>query len=102
MNSDMQIQESTQRAVGRILWQAGQADALEDVLQGALLNALKSQARFEGREGAQYGTWFHRIAVNKALEYRRRNWRLLTGQGTSESDTERMEPLSILDAQPDT
>jgi len=49
MNSDMQIQESTRRAVGRILWQAGQADALEDVLQGALLIALKAQARFEGR-----------------------------------------------------
>ena len=43
----------------------GSDDEAQDALQEALLSAFKALARF--REGAQLGTWLHRIAVNAAL-----------------------------------
>jgi RNA polymerase sigma-70 factor, ECF subfamily len=49
----------------------GRADA-EDVVQTALLNAVRSAERFEGRSLVR--TWLHRITVNEAInQARRRN-----------------------------
>jgi RNA polymerase sigma-70 factor (ECF subfamily) len=43
----------------------GSDDEAQDALQEAFLSAFKALGRF--REGAQLGTWLHRIAVNAAL-----------------------------------
>ena len=44
--------------------------AAEDVVQDAMLSAVKSAERFEGRAAA--ATWLHRIVVNAALMHLRR------------------------------
>ncbi|MGH0034174.1 MAG: RNA polymerase sigma factor [Myxococcota bacterium] len=43
---------------------------VEDVLQDAYLSAYRNLAEFEGR--ARFSTWLTRIAVNRALDRRRR------------------------------
>jgi RNA polymerase sigma-70 factor (ECF subfamily) len=48
---------------------------VEDVLQEAYLTAYRKLAEFEGR--ARFSTWLVRIAVNKALDRRRRRFELL-------------------------
>jgi RNA polymerase sigma-70 factor (ECF subfamily) len=47
----------------------GRTDA-EDVVQMALLNAVRSAERFEGRSLVR--TWLHRITVNEAINQARR------------------------------
>jgi RNA polymerase sigma-70 factor (ECF subfamily) len=48
-------------------------DSAEDVVQNAFEKALRAQERFEGR--SRYSTWVHRIVVNEALIWLRRERR---------------------------
>jgi RNA polymerase sigma-70 factor (ECF subfamily) len=48
---------------------------VEDVLQDAYLAAYRSLSEFEGR--ARFSTWLTRIAVNRALDRRRRRARVV-------------------------
>jgi len=48
---------------------------VEDVLQDAYLAAYRSLPEFEGR--ARFSTWLTRIAINRALDRRRRRARLV-------------------------
>ncbi len=53
----------------------GRPELAEDVVQDAFINAFQSLNRFNGR--SEFGTWFHRIVVNGALNMRRREERLV-------------------------
>jgi RNA polymerase sigma-70 factor (ECF subfamily) len=48
----------------------GDADEAEDAVQDAMIKVWRHLDRFEGR--AAFTTWLHRIAVNAALDRRRR------------------------------
>ncbi|MGH0032582.1 MAG: RNA polymerase sigma factor [Myxococcota bacterium] len=60
------------RAVRAILRDEGE---VEDVLQDAYLAAYRKLSEFEGR--ARFSTWLTRIAVNRALDRRRRRARVV-------------------------
>jgi RNA polymerase sigma-70 factor (ECF subfamily) len=70
-----------------------EADAV-DAAQDALLSAVRSIARFDGR--SSFGTWLYRIATNACLdELRRRRRRPLVGlPGESDDDWERTGTVS--------
>ena len=48
----------------------GNSDEAEDAVQDAMIKVWRNLGRFEGR--AAFTTWLHRIAVNAALDRRRR------------------------------
>src|SRR5688572_29114288 len=48
----------------------GDVDEAEDAVQDAMIKVWRHLGRFEGR--AAFTTWLHRIAVNAALDRRRR------------------------------
>lgn len=53
----------------------GDAQAAEDVVQDAFERAFAGLPDFNGR--SSFGTWLHRIVINRALNIRRRERRLL-------------------------
>ena len=59
----------------------GNADDAQDVFQEALLAAYRGLPRFRMDSG--FATWLYRIAVHKALKFRRRRQR--TAQGEQEA-----------------
>jgi RNA polymerase sigma-70 factor (ECF subfamily) len=67
------------RAVRAILHNEGE---VEDVVQEAYFPAFRHLAEFAGR--ARFSTWLVRIAVNGALERRRRNARVAALDPTTE------------------
>lgn len=73
------------RAVRSILRNESEA---EDVVQEAYVSAYRHLSSFEGR--ARFSTWLVRIAVNAALDRRRRSARLVLADPTDEE--RRSEP----------
>jgi RNA polymerase sigma-70 factor (ECF subfamily) len=67
------------RAVRAILREESE---IEDILQEAYLVAYRNLAEFEGR--SRFSTWLVRIAVNKALDRRRRRSKLVALDPDSE------------------
>ncbi|MEO1366386.1 MAG: RNA polymerase sigma factor [Acidobacteriota bacterium] len=61
---------STFRVTFRVL---GDEAAAEDAVQETFLSAYRRLASFDGR--AQFSTWLHRIAVNRAIDLRRKRRR---------------------------
>lgn len=81
-----------ERAV-RVAWRlvGGDRAAAEDVTQDALVRAYRALPRF--REEASLDTWFYRILVRQAHNYRRwRGVRRLWSGGDSESAPELPDP----------
>ena len=69
----------------RMLWRAawrilGDGDAAEDAVQEAFLRAWRSFSTFDDR--AELATWLYRIAVNAAIDLRRKRGRT-EGRGTA-------------------
>jgi len=54
-------------------------DAAEDIVQNALVKALRGHARFRGQ--ARLSTWLHRIVVNESLMWLRSQGRRLRRHG---------------------
>lgn len=55
---------------------AGDRETAQDLVQDTFLSAFRSLAQF--RRESRIATWFHRIAVNKVLNYRsRRRWKAI-------------------------
>ncbi|MFN8614163.1 MAG: sigma-70 family RNA polymerase sigma factor [Vulcanimicrobiota bacterium] len=55
---------------------AGDRETAQDLVQDTFLSAFRSLAQF--RRESRIATWFHRIAVNKVLNYRaRRKWKVV-------------------------
>jgi RNA polymerase sigma-70 factor, ECF subfamily len=73
----------------------GRADA-EDVVQTAIVNALRSADRFEGRAAVR--TWLHRITVNEALDHLRRRRSGEVFQNPLEETVEPQSPEVGVDA----
>jgi RNA polymerase sigma-70 factor (ECF subfamily) len=56
----------------------GDPDDAEDAVQDAMVKVWKNLPRFEGR--SSFGTWIHRIAINAALDRRRRRATVPAGE----------------------
>lgn len=68
-------------------------DAAQDIVQDTFLSAFRGFAGF--RLQCRVSTWFHRIAVNKVLNYRAK--RKLTVVSLHPSDDERTRPVELVD-----
>jgi len=62
----------------------GDVDEAEDAVQEAMVKVWRHLGRFEGR--AQFTTWLHRIAINAALDRRRRRGAVHVASGTPDED----------------
>jgi len=89
-------QDRLYNAIFRFL---GNADDARDVVQEAFLSAFRGLKKFRG--GSQFFTWLYRIAVNHALDWKRRGktLRALSEAGTATRHNEPADP-SVL-ASPD-
>ncbi len=67
---DRLYQASYQKLFRTVLAVVGNPAAAEDCVQDACLKAFRSWARFKGDAPAE--AWLHRIALNSALSWRRR------------------------------
>jgi RNA polymerase sigma-70 factor (ECF subfamily) len=67
---DRLLAEARPRLYGLALRVLGDPDEAEDAVQDALVKVWRNLGRFEGR--SSFSTWLHRIAVNAALDRRRR------------------------------
>ena len=67
---DRLLGEARPRLLALALRVLGDADEAEDAVQDALVKVWQKLYRFEGRSA--FSTWLHRIAVNAALDRRRR------------------------------
>ena len=69
-----ELVEAHSERVFRIAWRIlGDAARAEDATQETFLKVYESLDRFDGR--ARFTTWLHRVAVNAALDIRRREAR---------------------------
>ncbi|MEM1180972.1 MAG: sigma-70 family RNA polymerase sigma factor [Acidobacteriota bacterium] len=65
------VVEAHSHSVFRVAYRLlGDEAAAEDAVQETFLSAYRRLASFDGR--AQFSTWLHRIAVNRAIDQRRR------------------------------
>jgi RNA polymerase sigma-70 factor (ECF subfamily) len=82
------LTESRPRLYALALRVLGDPDDAEDAVQDAMVKVWRNLPRFEGR--SSFGTWIHRIAINAALDRRRRRSTAPTGDvdvdGTRPSD----------------
>jgi RNA polymerase sigma-70 factor (ECF subfamily) len=68
------VVERFSKPLWRTAWRVlGDAEAAEDAVQEAFLRAWKGLASFDER--AELSTWLHRIAVNAAIDLRRKRQR---------------------------
>lgn len=83
------VEENSERAV-RVAWRlvGGDRAAAEDVAQDAFLAAYRGLARFRG--DAAISTWFYRILVRRAANYRR--WKGLRKLWASDWHEEFVDP----------
>lgn len=74
----------------RLAWRlvGGDGDAAEDVTQDALVRAFRALGRF--REESSLETWFYRILVRQAHNYRR--WRAVRGLWGAGADVDLPDP----------
>ena len=68
---------------------------VEDVVQTALLDALRSASRFEYRSSVR--TWLHRITVNAALDARRRQMIRPVAAALDEEADHPVDPIDVAD-----
>jgi RNA polymerase sigma-70 factor (ECF subfamily) len=86
----------------RTLWRAawrilGDAEAAEDAVQEAFLRAWRSFATFDDR--AELSTWLYRIAVNAAIDLRRKRRR--TDERTAALPETLDGDVALVSAEPD-
>jgi RNA polymerase sigma-70 factor (ECF subfamily) len=83
------VAENAERA-RRLAWQlvGGDAAAAEDIAQEAFVKSYRSLSRFRG--DASLGTWFYRILVREAHNYRR--WKAVRDLWGGSSDLEVTDP----------
>jgi RNA polymerase sigma-70 factor (ECF subfamily) len=91
------VGENLERA-HRLAWRllGGDEAAAEDVAQDAFVKAYRSLDRFRGE--ASLGTWFYRILVREAQNYRR--WRALRELWGGLSNQEAPDPASATPGDP--
>ena len=82
----------------RLAWRlvGGDEAAAEDVTQEAFVRAYQALDRFRGE--ASLETWFYRILVRQAHNYRR--WRAVRALWHSESEAEPADPTSAVQGDP--
>ncbi len=82
----------------RLAWRlvGGDEAAAEDVTQEAFVRAYQALGRFRGE--ASLETWFYRILVRQAHNYRR--WRTVRTLWHSESEAEPADPTSAVQSDP--
>jgi RNA polymerase sigma factor (sigma-70 family) len=82
----------------RMAWRlvGGDAAAAEDVVQEAFLNAFKALPGFRGEASLQ--TWFYRILVRRAANYRR--WKGLRTLWNAPFDVDLADPQPAADGDP--
>ena len=74
----------------------GNPDAAREVAQDACVKALRGEEHFDGR--STLATWLHRITVNCAHDYLRKNRRIDRGRADWDNDT--MGMLAAIDVSP--
>ena len=72
------LTENRPRLYALALRVLGDPDDAEDAVQEAMVKVWRNLPRFEGR--SSFGTWIHRIAVNAALDRRRRRSAVPAGE----------------------
>ena len=82
----------------RLAWRlvGGDEAAAEDITQEAFVRAYQALDRFRGE--ASLETWFYRILVRQAHNYRR--WRAVRALWHSESEAEPADPTSAVQGDP--
>jgi len=73
------LREARPRMVALAMRVLGDTDEAEDAVQDAMVKVWRNLGRFEGR--AAFSTWLHRIAVNAALDRRRRRGNVHVSSG---------------------
>lgn len=69
---------------------AGDPDLAEDIAQEVWIQIFRALPSYRGE--SQFGTWAHRIAVNRTLNALRRTRRLAKAETDMEEDTVSVEP----------
>lgn len=81
----------------RLAWRlVGDEAAAEDITQEAFVRAYQALDRFRGE--ASLETWFYRILIRQAHNYRR--WRAVRALWHSESEAESADPISAVQGDP--
>lgn len=79
-----ELVEAHSARVYRVAWRIlGDAARAEDVVQETFIKVYEALPGFDGR--ARFTTWLHRVAVNAALDVRRREARFAVVDGGSEA-----------------
>jgi len=76
---------------------SGDREAAQDLVQDTFLSAFRSLGSF--RRESRIATWFHRIAVNKVLNYRARpKWKQVNLERSLDLPDGQPEPVHYLEA----